>query len=177
MDTSNYQCCNCGKTFPTKKGKSIGGRKSLKSTAVINKVNKTLQDLIEEEFDIVLSPEQKRQRFLCSACSWAVVSMAKSSAAKREAMVRIKEHGELTYLAKKIRSPVPTPRKIKRMRVTSPRKVFFFLNFPFCQKKLCMFIKQIISYIIKLQEQDMVTSQALPKKRKQVNLLQIDFKN
>lgn len=81
--------------------------------------------MIEEEFDIVLSPEQKRQRFLCSACSWAVVSMAKSSAAKREAMVRIKEHGELTYLAKKIRSPVPTPRKIKRMRVTSPRKVFF----------------------------------------------------
>lgn len=76
--------------------------------------------------------------------------MAKSSAAKREAMVRIKEHGELTYLAKKIRSPVPTPRKIKRMRVTSPRKVFFFLNFPFCQKKLFMFIKQIISYIIKL---------------------------
>lgn len=63
MDTSNYQCCNCGKTFPTKKGKSIGGRKSLKSTAVINKVNKTLQDLIEEEFDIVLSPEQKRKRF------------------------------------------------------------------------------------------------------------------
>lgn len=127
MDTSTYQCCNCGKTFPTKKGKYIGGRKSLKSTAIINKVNKTIQDLIEEELDIVLRPEQKRQRFLCWACSWAVVSMAKSSAAKREAMVRIKEHGKLTYLAKKM----PTPRKIKRMMVTSPRKVFFFSTFHF----------------------------------------------
>uniref|UniRef100_A0A8W8JTD6 DUF6589 domain-containing protein n=1 Tax=Magallana gigas TaxID=29159 RepID=A0A8W8JTD6_MAGGI len=85
---------------------------------------KHLDKPFEKEFDIVLSPEQKRQRFLCSACSWAVVSMAKSSAAKREAMVRIKEHGELTYLAKKIRSP----------------------------------------------EQDMVTSQALPKKRKQLSM-------
>lgn len=38
------------KPFPTKKGQSIGGKKSLKSTTVINKVNKTVQDLIEEEF-------------------------------------------------------------------------------------------------------------------------------
>lgn len=49
------------KPFPTKKGKSISGKKSLKSTTVINKVNKTVQDLIEEE----LSPQQKRQRFRC----------------------------------------------------------------------------------------------------------------
>lgn len=57
MDISNYQCCNCGKIFLIKKGKFIGGRKSLKLIVVINKVNKILQDLIEEEFDIVLSFE------------------------------------------------------------------------------------------------------------------------
>ena len=116
-------CCNCGKTFSRQQGEKSYSRKSLESTAVVNKVNKTLGALVEEEFDVTLTPDRKRQRFLCSECTWAFVSVSKSTSTRREALSKIKERSGATYLAKKLRSPVPKPRKLKKMRTMSPRKV------------------------------------------------------
>ena len=116
-------CCNCEKTFSRQQGEKSYSRKSLESTAVVNKVNKTLGALVEEEFDVTLTPDRKRQRFLCSECTWAFVSVSKSTSTRREALSKIKERSGATYLAKKLRSPVPTPRKLKKMRTISPRKV------------------------------------------------------
>ncbi|KAH3872156.1 hypothetical protein DPMN_035370 [Dreissena polymorpha] len=122
MNLDLTKCCNCGKEFS--KQKKSYGRRSLGASAKLKKIDKTLKDIIEEEFTVQITPDSKNQRFLCESCSWMLVSMAKSSVAKQEALERLKgSTGGTTYLAKKLRSPVPTPRKIKRLRTASPQKV------------------------------------------------------
>ncbi|KAH3839383.1 hypothetical protein DPMN_112812 [Dreissena polymorpha] len=88
MDLDLTKCCNCGKEFS--KQKKSYGRRSLGASAKLKKIDKTLKDIIEEEFTVKITPDSKNQRFLCESCSWMLVSMAKSSVAKQEALERLK---------------------------------------------------------------------------------------
>lgn len=168
-------CCNCGKTFSRQQGEKSYSRKSLESTAVVNKVNKTLGALVEEEFDVTLTPDRKRQRFLCSECTWAFVSVAKSTSTRREALSKIKERSGATYLPKKLRSPVPTPRKLKKNEnhVATKSKQNSHINcmdwLEHYQNRLIRTtIKNIYCSLLELAKQSLETEKKTAKKKRVV---------
>lgn len=118
MESNN--CMSCGKSFSSLK--HLGNRKSLSSKLI--RIDRTVKDVLEKDLGVKFTPDQKKKRFLCPQCSWTISSFAKSQEDSAKALKKIKEtaHGP-TYLAKKLRSPMMTPRKIKKLRTVSPQKV------------------------------------------------------
>lgn len=119
-------CCYCGKSFEKKK-KGLQ-RSSLASNVRFTRFQKSLTEVIEDEFGITLTPSQKSKQFLCPTCSSSLMNLAKSKISRKEALSALKgSASKTTYLSKKlnVRSPfkTPTPRKIKRQRISSPIKV------------------------------------------------------
>ncbi|XP_062587377.1 uncharacterized protein LOC134249022 [Saccostrea cucullata] len=120
MESNN--CISCGKLFSSLK--NPGNKRSLSSKLV--RIDRTVKDVLQKDLGVNFTPEQKKKRFLCPQCSWIISSFAKSQEASAQALKKIKEtahasHGP-TYLAKKLRSPMITPRKIKKLRTVSPQK-------------------------------------------------------
>jgi transposase-like protein len=117
MESNN--CISCGKTFSS--SKKVGQKKSLSSKLV--GIDRTVKDVLQKDLGVKLTPDQKSKRFLCTQCIWTISSFAKSQEASAQALKKIKEtaHGP-TYLAKKLRSPAITPRKVKKLRTVSPQK-------------------------------------------------------
>jgi len=111
-------CCNCGNLFPTSQGRVR--KKSLTSKIGLKKLDTSFKRVIEDVYCVTLTPEEKKTRFLCEPCSWSIVSLAKIKDAELTVRRRSIKHG---YLAKKLRSPSLTPRRVKRPRLTSPLKV------------------------------------------------------
>lgn len=118
METNN--CISCGKNFHSL-------RKPVKKTSISAKlvrIDRTVKDVLEQDLGVHFTPDQKNKRFLYQSCIWTISNYAKPHKASNEALVKLKETAQgPTYLAKKLRSPVPTPRKLKKMRVYSPLKV------------------------------------------------------
>ena len=73
--------------------------------------------LVEEEFNVTLTTTVFVYRMYLDFCFCGKIDIDKSKIRERSG------HGGATYLAKKLRSPVPTPRKLKKMRTMPPRKV------------------------------------------------------
>jgi len=124
MESEKERCGNCGKTFALK-GKAYD-RKSFDANLKLKNIDKSIKEVLEEEFCVMLTPDEKRKRFLCNSCSWGLLSIAKSRQTTIEAAHSFQESRAATgYLAKKInvRSPYVTPRKVKRLRISSPLKV------------------------------------------------------
>jgi DNA-directed RNA polymerase subunit RPC12/RpoP len=123
-------CCYCGKEFE-KKAKGYQ-RSSLSSNIRVRQFEKSLKEVIEEEFGVTLTPEQKTKHFLCSTCSSSLMTLARSKKSGNEALSKLKSTATGTsYLSKKInvRSPFPTPRKVKRPRIRSPVKVRHYIYY------------------------------------------------
>lgn len=117
-------CCYCGKEF-AKKAKGYQ-RSSLSSNIRFKQFEKSLKEVIEEAFGVTLTPEQKTKHFLCSTYSSSFVTVAKSNKSGNEASSKLKSSATGTsYLSKKInvRSPFPTPRKVKTPNIIYPVKV------------------------------------------------------
>ena len=105
-------------------------RKSLYASAQLKNIYKSVKDVIEEQFNVTLTPDQKGKRFLCPSCSWSLISLAKYRDKSSEAAQKLRTLSSTSgYLVKKInvRSPVCTPRKIKRQRLVSSQKVQSYL--------------------------------------------------
>lgn len=121
METNN--CISCGKNFHSL-------RKPVKKSSISAKlvrIDRTVKDVLEQDLGVHFTPDQKNKTFLCQSCIWTISNYAKSHKASNEALVKLKETAQgPTYLAKKLRSPVPTPRKLKKMRVYSPLKVIIY---------------------------------------------------
>jgi DNA-directed RNA polymerase subunit M/transcription elongation factor TFIIS len=80
MESEKEKCGNCGKTFSLK-GKSYD-RKSFNANLKLT-IYKTIKDVLEEEFDVKLTPDEKRKRFLCNSCSRSLLSIAKSTRSRK----------------------------------------------------------------------------------------------
>jgi DNA-directed RNA polymerase subunit M/transcription elongation factor TFIIS len=80
MESEKEKCGNCGKTFSLK-GKSYD-RKSFNANLKLT-IYKTIKDVLEEEFDVKLTPDEKRKRFLCNSCSRSLLSIAKSTHSRK----------------------------------------------------------------------------------------------
>ncbi len=119
-------CINCGSKFQTKR-KGFQ-RKSLQFK--LKSIDKTIKNVLEDEYNVVLSPYQQETRFLCQQCSITITSIAKSSASKKRlydtasasSYLKRKIHSgaSASVVSKKCFSPVATPRKVKRPRLISP---------------------------------------------------------
>ena len=70
-------CCYCGKEFE-KKEKGYQ-RSSLSSNIRVRQFEKSLKEVIEEEFGVTLTPEQKTKHFLCSTCSSLLMTLGRSN--------------------------------------------------------------------------------------------------
>ena len=81
-------CCYCGKEFE-KKAKGYQ-RSSLSSNIRVRQFEKSLKEVIEEEFGVTLTPEQKTKHFLCSTCSSSLMTLAKSKKSGNEALSKLK---------------------------------------------------------------------------------------
>ncbi|XP_014678940.1 PREDICTED: uncharacterized protein LOC106818780 [Priapulus caudatus] len=109
------KCANCDSTFK-KKGKNFY-RTGFDSSVKLNAIDKTVKDVLEEELNLQLTPEQKKQRFLCPKCSWALLFMAKSRQKRRKARATFSRQtkGYLALKRKGPLSPYATPEKRKRL--------------------------------------------------------------
>ena len=93
-------CINCGKPFGTTTGKRLV-RKSLE--ARLETLDRTIKNVIEEEYGVTLTPAQKEKRFLCSSCSRTLASVAKSTESKIKAKKKLLDTASSTaYLKQKI---------------------------------------------------------------------------
>jgi hypothetical protein len=81
MESEKEKCGNCGKTFYLK-GKSYD-RKSFNANLKLKTIYKTTKVVLEEEFDVKLTPGEKRKRFLCNSCSRSLLSIAKSTHSRK----------------------------------------------------------------------------------------------
>lgn len=109
METNN--CISCGKNFHSL-------RKSVKKSSISAKlvrIDRTVKNVVEQDLGVHFTPDQKNERFLYQSCIWTISNYAKPHKASNEALVKLKKTAQgPTYLAKKLRSPVPTPRKLKK---------------------------------------------------------------
>jgi hypothetical protein len=63
-------------------GKSYD-RKSFNANLKLKTIYKTTKDVLEEEFDVKLTPDKKRKRFLCNSCYRSLLSIAKSTRSRK----------------------------------------------------------------------------------------------
>ena len=113
-------CCNYGKTFSRQQGEKSYSRKSLEYTVVINKVNKTLGALVEEEFNVTLTLDQ----ILCTECTWACfcgeIDIGKERGAVENTRAEWTWWSNLSCKETKVSSSHVTKTE-KKMRTMSPK--------------------------------------------------------
>ncbi|XP_041357458.1 uncharacterized protein LOC121374422 [Gigantopelta aegis] len=116
-------CSNCGHSFSAKRGSKDYGRRSFGCKVPSSSMDMTIKDVIEDEFNVHLTPEDPETRYLCRACLWDVQPLAKARDIGLKAQEKIKQSGiPASYLSKKLRSPVPTPRQHKKQKICTPQK-------------------------------------------------------
>ncbi|KAJ8297377.1 hypothetical protein KUTeg_023908 [Tegillarca granosa] len=120
----DVNCVSCGKDFVRARNRKHYARRSLGSSLNFLKLNKTINDVLVDEFGIVVTPVSVTKRFVCDDCAKNLAQFSKAKKASQDAKEKFTEKIQPSgYIGRKLSTPGKTPRAVKKLRVSaSPLK-------------------------------------------------------